>query len=269
MKLLPAVLLAALTLGLAACGPSASSTNAATPAHSTPGKVPIYTFEIVRRWPHDQDAFTQGLIFHNGGFLESTGLNGKSSLRRVDLASGGVLQQIAIPSQYFAEGIAVVGNRIFQLTWKDQKGFVYDLDTFHLEREFQYQGEGWGLATDGQLLILSDGTSAIRFLDPANTVVKRTIQVTMQGRPVGNLNELEYIKDEIWSNIWGTDYVARIDSKTGNVNSLVDFTNLLTGPERTPQAEVLNGIAYDAATDRLFITGKWWPVIFEVKLKLK
>ncbi|MES2706228.1 MAG: glutaminyl-peptide cyclotransferase [Verrucomicrobiota bacterium] len=269
MKLLPAAFLAALTLGLTACGPSASSTNAATQAQAVPGKFPVYTFEVVKRWPHDPDAFTQGLIFHNGGFLESTGLNGKSSLRRTDLATGNVLQQVTVPSQYFAEGIAVVGSRIFQLTWKDRKGFVYDLDTFRFEREFPYQGEGWGLATDGHQLILSDGTSSIRFLDPATSAVKQVIQVTHQGHPVGNLNELEYIRDEIWANIWGTDFIARINPATGGVNSLVDCTGLLPAADRRSAEQVLNGIAWDAATDRLFITGKWWPAIFEVKLKLK
>jgi glutamine cyclotransferase len=257
-------------LALSGCGPSASSSNAAgIQTVATTGKFPTYTFEIVKRWPHDPDAFTQGLVFHNGGWLEGTGLNGKSTLRRVEMATGKVLQQVNLPAQFFGEGITVVGSRIFQLTWKDHKGFVYDLESLRFEREFQYEGEGWGLATDGHDLILSDGTAVIRFLDPATGAVKRAIPVTHQGRPVMNLNELEYIKGEIWANVWGSDAIARINPLTGVVTGIVDLTGLLSAAERTPNAEVLNGIAYDAATDRLFLTGKWWPTIFEVKLRLK
>lgn len=273
MKLLPAAFLAVLTLCLGGCGPSASSSTAATQAQTqttaVSGKFPVYTFEVVKTWPHDPDAFTQGLIFHNGGWLESTGLNGHSSLRRVEMATGKVLQQVTVPEQYFAEGITVVGSRIFQLTWKHQKGFVYDLDTFRFEREFDYQGEGWGLATDGHQLILSDGSNSIRFLDPATAAVKQVIQVTHQGKPVGNLNELEYIKGEIWANVWGSDFIVRINPRNGNVTSVIDFTGLLPASDRKSPDQVLNGIAWDEAGDRLFITGKWWPTIFEVKLKLK
>lgn len=268
-SLLPGALSLLLGLGLSGCGPSASSSNAAGVQTIPAGKFPTYTFEIVKHWPHDPDAFTQGLVFHNGAWLEGTGLNGKSSLRRVEMASGKVLQQVNLPSQFFGEGIAIVGSRIFQLTWKNQKGFVYDLDTFRYEREFQYQGEGWGLATDGHDLILSDGTAIIRFLDPATGSLKRSIPVTHQGQAVSNLNELEYIKGEIWANIWGSDYIVRINPQNGLVTGIVDFTGLLSGSERTANAEVLNGIAYDAVTDRLFVTGKWWPTIFEVKLRLK
>lgn len=270
MKLISAALPAILAAGLAGCGPGTSSHAAAgTQAQAVVGKFPSYTFDVVKHWPHDPGAYTQGLIFHKGQFLESTGMNGHSSLRRVDITTGKVLNQVTVPSQYFAEGIAIVGSRIFQLTWKAQKGFVYDLNTFAFEREFSYQGEGWGLASDGHQLILSDGSDQIRFLDPATAQVQRVIKVTHGGRPVGYLNELEYIKDEIWANVYGQDYVLRINPVTGVVTGLIDFTGLLVAPERTPNAEVLNGIAYDEATDRLFITGKWWPTIFEVKLRLK
>lgn len=270
MKTIPAALPMILAAGLAGCGPGTSSNaSAGTQAQVVSGKFPFHTFDVVKHWPHDPDAFTQGLIFHKGQFLESTGMNGHSSLRRVDIATGKVLKQVTVPSQYFAEGIAIVGSRIFQLTWKAQKGFVYDLDTFAFEREFTYEGEGWGLASDGRQLILSDGTDRIRFLDPANGQVRQVIQVTHGGRPVGNLNELEYIKGEIWANVWGQDYVVRINPVTGVVTGIIDFTGLLVAPERTPKAEVLNGIAYDEANDRLFITGKWWPTVFEVKLRLK
>lgn len=268
-SLLPGALSLLLGFGLTGCGPSASSSNAAGVQTVTAGKFPTYTFEIVKHWPHDPDAFTQGLVFHNGAWLEGTGLNGKSTLRRVEMATGKVQQQVNLPAQFFGEGITVVGSRIFQLTWKSQKGFVYDLETLRYEREFQYQGEGWGLATDGHDLIMSDGTSVLRFLDPATGNLKRALPVMHQGQMVRNLNELEFIKGEIWANVWGSDYIVRINPQTGAVTGIVDFTGLLSGSERTANAEVFNGIAYDAATDRLFVTGKWWPTIFEVKLRLK
>jgi glutamine cyclotransferase len=158
---------------------------------------------------------------------------------------------------------------VFQLTWQNHKGFVYDLESFRLEKEFAYEGEGWGLTTDGHWLILSDGTDQIRFLDPVTFEVKRTIHVQARGRPVDRLNELEYIKGEIFANVWGTDYVVRIDPATGSVIGVIDFTDLLAAEDRSVDTDVLNGIAYDAAADRLFVTGKRWPKLFEVRLKLK
>ncbi len=224
---------------------------------------------MINTYPHDRGAFTQGLVYLDGAFLESTGLNGQSTLRKVDLKTGKVFKQVEVPAQYFAEGLALLNGKLFQLTWQNQKGFVYDLESFKLEKEFSYTGEGWGLTTDGQSLIMSDGTSQIRFLDPVTFEVKRTINVQDHGRPIGNLNELEYVKGEIYANIWTTDFVVRIDPATGNVLGAIDFRGLLASEDRLPNTDVLNGIAYDATGDRLFITGKLWPKLFEVRLKPK
>ncbi len=228
-----------------------------------------YGYEVVATWPHDPQAFTQGLVFRQGEFLESTGLNGQSSLRDVELTTGRVLKQVTVPSEFFAEGLAVVGDQAFQLTWQNGKGFVYDVDTFRLEKEFAYDGEGWGLATDGHQLMLSDGTSQIRFLDPATFQVVRTIEVTDNGKPVERLNELEWINGEIFANVWQTNEVVRIDPESGRVRGVIDFSGLLGPQDRGPDTDVLNGIAYDAANDRLFVTGKRWPKIFEVRLKVR
>ena len=241
----------------------ARATNAATT------QVPIYTYEVVNTYPHDPGAFTQGLVFLDGALLESTGLNGESSLRKVDLKTGSVLKRVEVPAQYFAEGLAVLGDKLFQLTWQNHKGFVYDLESFQLEKEFAYEGEGWGLATDGHSLILSDGTDQIRFLDPVTFEVKRSIRVLAGSRPVDRLNELEYIKGEIFANVWGSDFVVRIDPASGRVTGVIDFKGLLAPEDHGVNTDVLNGIAYDAAGDRLFITGKRWPKLFEVRLKRK
>ncbi len=243
--------------------PPAGTAAPAASAAASP-KVTNYTYEVIHAWPHDPRAFTQGLVYLDGVLLESTGLYGESSLRRVDLTNGTVLQQTVVPQQYFAEGLALLNNRLFQLTWTNQKGFVYDLASFRKLKEFTYQGEGWGLATDGHSLILSDGTSRLRFLDPLSFEVQRSIDVTDQGRPVKNLNELEYIKGEIFANVWQTDQVVRIDPSSGAVVGVIDFTGLLPAAEHNAGTDVLNGIAYDAATDRLFVTGKCWPKLFEV-----
>ena len=242
---------------------SSKATNAAA------AEIPIYTYKVINIYPHDPGAFTEGLVFLDGALLESTGLNGQSSLRKVDLKTGSVLKRVEVPAQYFAEGLAVLGDKLFQLTWQNHKGFVYDLESFQLEKEFTYDGEGWGLTTDGHRLILSDGTDQIRFLDPVTFEVRQTIHVLARGRPVDRLNELEYINGEIYANIWGTDYVVRIDPATGIINGVIDFTGLLAPQDRTIDTDVLNGIAYDAREDRLFITGKRWPKLFEVRLKLK
>ncbi len=248
---------------------SASTSSSAASTATTPAAPVSYTYEVVHSYPHDPGAFTQGLIFLNGEWIESTGLNGKSSLRRVEFATGLVSRIIRVPSEYFAEGMTVIGNKVYQLTWQHQKGFVYDLATFNLEREFAYTGEGWGLTTDGKSLILSDGTNQIRFLDPATFAVTRTISVTRDGQPVRLLNELEYIRGEIYANIWQSQSIARIDPATGRLLGLIDLYGLLPDSERTPDTDVLNGIAYDAATDRLFVTGKRWPKIYEIKLRPK
>ena len=265
----------ALALALALCAGCGKKLPAAAQATVEPApqpapaaaEVPNYTYQVVGVWPHDPNAFTQGLVYVKGILLESTGLNGRSSLRKVELQTGRVLQQIRVPSQYFAEGMTVIGDRVFQLTWQSQKGFVYNLSTLELEKEFAYTGEGWGLTTDGRQLILSDGTNRIRFLDPVTFKVVRSISVFHRGEPLPQLNELEWVKDEIYANIWQTHSVARIDPANGNLLGLIDFSGLLAPGDRRANTDVLNGIAYDATGDRLFITGKNWPKLFEVRLK--
>jgi len=241
--------------------------NEAPAPAAEPGVAARYTYHVVNAWPHDRQAFTQGLVFLNGRLFESTGLNGESSLREVDLTSGRVLRKVDVPAQYFAEGLAILGGKAFQLTWQDQRAFVYDRETFRLEKEFSYTGEGWGLTTDGRWLVMSDGSSQIRFLDPTTFAVTRSILVTHGGLPVPRLNELEWIKGEIFANVWQTDVVVRIDPHGGNVTGVIDFTGLLPPQDRDASTDVLNGIAYDAARDRLFVTGKRWPKIFEVRLQ--
>jgi glutamine cyclotransferase len=235
--------------------------------HPADGQVWRYSYEIVNTFPHDPTAFTQGLVFLDGKLIESTGLNGHSTLREADLSSGQVLRQVIVPDRYFAEGLAILRGKAYQLTWRAQMGFVYDEATFRLEKEFTYTGEGWGLATDGQALILSDGTAQIRFLDPATFKVQRTIQVTARGQAIDQLNELEYIQGEIFANVWRTDFVVRIDPVNGSVTGVINFAGLLAPSDRNTNTDVLNGIAYDNAQDRLFVTGKFWPKLFQVRLK--
>jgi len=234
----------------------------------TPGKVPvpIYGYEVVHTWAHDPGAYTQGLVFHDGKLLESTGQVGHSSLRRVELETGKVLQRVDVDAPYFAEGITLLKGKIYQLTWQHQVGFIYDAWTFEKIGEFHYQGEGWGLANDGQSLILSDGSNRIRFLDPADFEVRKTIAVLDGRSPVNELNELEYVQDEIYANIWHADRLARIDPQTGSVVGWIDLTGLLARGEVSDEEAVLNGIAYDETNGRLFVTGKLWPKLFEIRL---
>ena len=260
---LSSVVVAILLAALVGCN-RGSGVSAAAPTAAA--VVPNYTYEVVHAWPHDRAAFTEGLVFLHGHFLESTGLTGQSTLREVDLKTGAVLRQVSIPAQYFGEGLTVLGDRVFQLTWQTKKGFVYDLTSFRLEKEFAFEGEGWGLTTDGQSLIMSNGTSQIQFLDPNTFQVTRTIRVLYEGQPVENLNELEYIRGEIFANVWMKDHIVRIDPATGVVVGDINFAGLLPR-EDSAKADVLNGIAYDAADDRLFVTGKLWPKVFEVRLK--
>lgn len=254
---------------LAGCDKGASSSAPPPPANSLAStSTPFYTYEVVHTYPHDRSGFTQGLLFLDGALYESTGLNGQSSLRKVDLGTGTVLKQQDVPSQYFAEGLAALNGKLYQLTWQNQKGFIYDLQTFEQQGTFTYSGEGWGLTTDGKSLIMSDGTAQIRFLDPTTFQVQRTITVTDQGKPIDRLNELEWVKGEIFANVWITPIVVRIDPASGKVLGVIDFSGLLSSAERQG-TDVLNGIAYDATGDRLFITGKLWPKLFEVHLKPK
>lgn len=229
--------------------------------------VPSYGYEIVKTFAHDPKAFTQGLIFHDGALLESTGIEGQSTLRRVELESGRVLQVTRSPAAYFAEGMTLLGDKIYQLNWKGGRGFVYDAKTLERTGEFTYEGEGWGLTHDGESLILSDGSDTIRFLDPKTSQVRRTIKVTRGGRPLDKLNELELVKGEIYANIWQTDNVARIDPRDGTVKGWIDLSGLLESGDVRNDEAVLNGIAYDATNDRLFVTGKLWPKLFEIQLK--
>jgi glutamine cyclotransferase len=228
--------------------------------------VPTFGFEVVQRWPHDPQAFTQGLVYRDGRLYESTGQQGESSLRQVELETGAVVRRHDLAYQYFGEGLALLKGRLFQLTWRSQVGFIYDAATFQPVGEFHYTGEGWGLTEDGTSLILSDGTSTLRFLDPVTFEVRRSVKVTDAGKEVWRLNELEYVKGEVFANVWMSDRIARIDPATGRVTGWIDLTGLLPPEERSGREDVLNGIAYDAATDRLLVTGKHWPRLFQIRL---
>jgi glutamine cyclotransferase len=257
---LPAILALLLSFNSFACesGKPAAEKN-----------VPVYGYEVVHSWPHDSKAFTQGLVFTAGNLLESTGEEGSSSLRRVEPETGTVVQKVDVPRPYFAEGITLLKGKIYQLTWQHQLGFVYDALSFEKAGQFNYQGEGWGLANDGESLILSDGSNRIRFLDPDNFQVKKTIAVLDGGAPVNELNELEYIQGEIYANIWHADRIARIDPQSGRVVGWIDLRGLLAPGEVQDEEAVLNGIAYDEQTGRMFVTGKLWPRLFEIRLKRK
>jgi glutaminyl-peptide cyclotransferase len=227
---------------------------------------PMYGYTVVRTYPHDATAFTQGLQYLEGVLYEGTGLNGRSSIRKVKFETGEVLQQRATRPEHFGEGITIWQSDLIQLTWQSGLAFVYDRTTFQPRRTFTYVGEGWGLTHDDVGLIMSDGTDALRFLDPTTFKERRRLKVTAGGVPVPRLNELEFVKGEILANIWQTDYVARIDPKTGRMAGWIDLRGLLTIRERAA-TDVLNGIAYDEAGDRLFVTGKLWPKLFEIKLQ--
>lgn len=227
------------------------------------------TYRVVNSYPHDAQAFTQGLVFADGHLYESTGLEGQSSLRMVNVETGKAEQQLPVPAQYFAEGLTTWGSTLIQLTWTSHIAFVYDRFSFRQLRTMSYPWEGWGLTQDGKSLILSDGSATLHFLDPETMKERRHITVTDRGRPVDQLNELEYIKGEIYANVWHTDRIARISPATGKVLAWIDLTGLLNAGEKSTEEAVLNGIAYDAANDRLFVTGKLWPKIFEIKVVAK
>ena len=226
----------------------------------------IHGYRVVNAYPHDATAYTQGLVIDNGNLYEGTGREGTSTLRRVDLTSGKVLQQHAIDGRQFGEGITVMGDRVYQLTWKARTCYVYDRETFRELNRFRYDGQGWGLTHDGKHLIMSDGSSGLRFIDPDTFKVVRTVWVRSGGRAITNLNELEYINGEIFANIWYKDVIARIDPETGNVNSWIDLTNLYPLRKRRDRECVLNGIAWDAENKRLFVTGKYWPKLYEIEV---
>jgi glutamine cyclotransferase len=228
-------------------------------------QVPTERYQVVHVYPHDPEAFTQGLTIVDGVLYEGTGLNGQSTVRKVRLDNGEVLQVQKIGPEYFGEGIAVWRDRIFQLTWRSGVGFVYDRNSLDRVGTFTYTGEGWGLTHDGTRLIMSDGSAFLRFLDPATQRELGRIQVQDGGRPVEHLNELEFVKGEVLANVWQTERVARINPKTGRVLGWIDLKGLLS-PSDARGVDVLNGIAYDPSNDRLFVTGKLWPKLFEVKL---
>ena len=234
----------------------------------TPQGLPLYGYEIVRTYPHDPRAFTQGLQYLDGVLYEGTGQVGQSTIRRVELETGKVLQKRDVPPPHFGEGITVWKDEIIELTWQTNVAFVYDKKTFEPRRTFKYQGEGWGLTQDATHLYMSDGSDELRVLDPATFAERRRIKVTALGAPLKNLNELEWVKGEIFANVWMTDHIVRIAPASGTVVGYVDLRGLLPAAERAG-TDVLNGIAYDAAHDRLFITGKWWPKLFEITLVKK
>jgi glutamine cyclotransferase len=243
--------------------------NDAASGGASADEIPVYGYEVVNSWPHDPTAYTQGLVFHEGTLFESTGLTGESSLRQVDLETGTVRRKTDLPRPYFGEGLTVFRGKLYQLTWLSHKGFIYDLDSFKQVGEFSYEGEGWGLTHDGQSLIMSDGTNEIRFLNPESFQIERKISVFQGDKPLMQLNELEYIKGEIYANIYQTDLIARIDPKTGRLAGLVDLKGLLAPQELRKPIDVLNGIAYDGTKDRIVVTGKLWPRLFEIRLKRK
>lgn len=231
-----------------------------------PMTAPVSRFEVVRVYPHDREAFTQGLVFSAGVLYEGTGLNGRSGIRKVKLENGEVLQVQALESHHFGEGIALVGDSLVQLTWRSGVGFVYDRASFQRTRTFTYPGEGWGLTYDGARLIMSDGSSTLRFIDPKTLKETGRLRVRDGTRPVENLNELEVVKGEIFANIWQTERIARISPKTGTVTGWIDLAGLLD-PRDAAGVDVMNGIAYDAKADRLFVTGKLWPKLFEIRIR--
>ena len=227
---------------------------------------PVYGYEVVNVYPHDRNAFTQGLLYREGVLYESTGLNGRSSLRKVQLETGKVLQQIEIENRYFAEGLTDWGSRLVQLTWNTNLGFVYDLGSFKRLQTFSYEGEGWGLARDTRRIVMSDGTSTLRFLDPQTFTVTGRIAVTDGNVPVRDLNELEMIDGQLYANVWTTDRIAMISPETGRVTAWIDLAGLMPRGAVSGDA-VLNGIAYDAERKRLFVTGKLWPSLFEIRIR--
>jgi glutaminyl-peptide cyclotransferase len=237
-------------------------------APSARAGVPAYTYEIVHAYPHDPTAFTEGLFYLNGFLYESTGLEGHSTIRKVRLESGKVVQKIDIPAKYFGEGIVNWDGQLVSLTWKSEVGFVFDVATFKQQKQFHYSGEGWALTQDGKQIIMSDGTPELRFLNPGTLKETNRITVRLSGKPLRNVNELEWVKGEIYANVWQTNWIVRIDPHTGEVIGVINLSGLLSRSDVVPdQTDVLNGIAYDSKGDRLFVTGKNWPKLFEIRLR--
>lgn len=234
----------------------------------SPAAVPIYDVEVVHTYPHDTSAFTEGLFYLNGYLYESTGLPQHSSIRKVQITTGKVLQKLDIPPQYFGEGIVDWQGHLISLTWQSHTGFVFDLDTFKLLKQFQYEGEGWALTRNDTQLIMSDGTPQLRLLDPRTLQETGRLQVTLDGKPLRYVNELEWVKGEIYANVWQTDWIVRIDPHDGHILGAINLAGLLKPEDIVKgQTDVLNGIAYDAQHDRLFVTGKNWPKLFEIRVR--
>lgn len=249
-------------LAAVSCSPSTGPAPAAPAAPV----IPAFSYEVMATYPHDPKAFTQGLLIENGQLYESTGQEGTSWVRKVDLPTGQVQQEHVIDPQYFGEGMVIWGDRIITLTWRHQKGFILDLATLQPKGEWTYEGEGWGLTRDDSVIYMSDGTAQIRKLDPNTLQETGRIDVKMNGRPQNQLNELEFVKGEIWANVFQTDRILKIDPATGNVTGVIHLGGLLTREERS-KTDVLNGIAWDKAADKVYVTGKLWPKLFEIKLK--
>ncbi len=256
-----------------------ANANTLSPNNSTnSSQPPVYTYEVVNTYKHDSSAFTEGLFFQNGFLYESVGREEKSDLRKVELKSGEVKQRRKMDAKYFGEGTTALNGKVYQLTWQDGKCFVYDFNTFEPLSVLSYNGEGWGLTNDGTNLIMSDGSHQIKFIDPETFRVIRTISVFNEGKPQMRLNELEYIKGEIWANIWHSDdpnvlgkenYIVRLNPQDGKILGWIDLKGISQDDVDRDEENTLNGIAYDAATDRIFITGKQWRKLFEIKVKPK
>lgn len=269
-----------LVAAMFSCGGSGepgNSTVKTTPSAETPAadkNVPIYGYEVVNVYPHDKDAFTQGLVYRDGFLYESTGQYGESTLRKVDLKTGKVVQKHRVDDKYFAEGMTILNGKVYQLTWRDNLGFIYNLDDFKLANEFRYSGEGWGLTDDGTNLFLSDGTHVIRIINSETMKVGRTLVVMNDdGKPLMQINELEYVKGEIWANVWHSEnigkpnHIARIDPKEGKLLGWINLEGISPDDQKRDTENVLNGIAYDKEGDRIFVTGKNWKKLLEIKIK--
>ena len=235
-------------------------------ANANSNVIPVYSYKVVNTYPHDRSAFTEGLVFENGVLYEGTGLRGYSNLRRVKLETGEILQIYELLPQFFGEGVTIYGDKIIQLTWQSNIGFVYDKYSFKLLQEFNYPDEGWGITHDGKHLIVSDGTSTLHFLNPETFEEISQIEVSANDTPVTKINELEYIQGEIYANIWLTELIARIDPLTGQVIGWIDLKGILSPEDDSETVDVLNGIAHDPKNSRLFVTGKFWPKLFEIEL---
>ena len=232
-------------------------------------KAPVASIAVKNTYPHDPDAFTQGLLFHQGFFYESTGLLGKSTLARKDMKSGKVLQEAQLPRDFFGEGIVLLKDKIYQLTWQNETLLIYDAQSLREIKRMKYSGEGWGLTSDGKYLLMSNGSSTVTFRDPESFKIVREIQVRDGDTPVGYLNELEFIRGEIWANIYMEDVIVRLSPKNGRVTGWIDLSELRSYLARNARVDVINGIAYDEKTNRIFLTGKYWPKIFEIQIKDK